>query len=167
MELDERVRGTAREDVLVRYAAIHREGFRELLMDPDREELLDALGAVSEDPGRWSLRRYLDEVFWPERKGTVAESTQKKEKLVWNQLLESPLAPRRIKSLDALSFERYLDSLRRRRLSGRTQALHRATYKALLDFAFRRGHVEKAWNTITPELCVGWVRHCGYAAQST
>lgn len=30
-----------------------------------------------------------------------------------------------------------------------------------------RESIEKAWNTITPELCTGWTRHCGYPTQST
>lgn len=27
--------------------------------------------------------------------------------------------------------------------------------------------IQKYWETITPQLCQGWIRHCGYAAAST
>lgn len=113
------------------------------LLDPDAG--VEALLARARpEPQHMTLTEYRKAIFWEKRKSQTAESTWKKEALVWKQMERDRLGAVKLRRLTARHFEAYMERIRARGLSGRTQAIHKATYKALLDFAHRMGHIKEA-----------------------
>lgn len=133
--------GTPREGRLVWLGRQDREALVRYLLDPDRELIEAVFGDLEVARGDLTLAEYKEQIFWSEREKVVAASTLRREKQVWDRIETTHLGSTRMRRLDARGFERYLEGLAEQGLSGRTRAIHRATYKALMDYAERKGDI--------------------------
>jgi integrase len=119
---------------------------RFLLGDP---VIASLLADAPPDYGQMTLREYQEAVWWPIRSGvrkdpairTVSEHTVRTEAGYWRQILDA-IGHHRLRDLqdDPWIWERYMGGMVQ---PGRTKVLHRSAYKALLDHAHRRRHIER------------------------
>lgn len=157
---DEELRGTPQFDRVVRLVQARREDPH--LGEADRKAAIlcllhgfratdafnERFGEPEPEYGRLTLREYWTDVFWPVRTGereernapTVAESTIRADRNRWKHINDA-IGDVRLDDLDAWVFEGYLDGMNQ---SGRTKALHRSAYQALLRYAHRKGHIREA-----------------------
>ena len=114
----------------------------------------DAFALTPEDYGSMTFAEYWKKVFWPARTGQKpdpackisAKSTQQTEQYKYQSLNESDIGSTRLRDLDAWKFQAYLDSLN---VAPRSLALHKAAYQALLNFAYRKGHIRSKHDFFT------------------
>ncbi|GEM_PF-4706419 len=139
-EDEEQTRGTPRADRLIWLGREDREALIHYLLHPDRDAEATLFGDADPDYGNMTLEDY-KEYFWPYRKEAVAETTWRGEERVWRLILRSDLATTRLRRLDEWKWETYVQGMKASGRSGNTRRLHKAAYKALLDFAHRRGHL--------------------------
>jgi integrase len=146
-EEEQRYEGTPMYDRFLRSPAIDTpEKLVGALLDPDRH-----LKAGAPPPSRLTVSEYFDEHFWPARSDPsgrfgVAPATAKAEAGYWRNkskgcgILDSEIGSARLEELTDQHWVRFEDA--QSHLSGRSMALRRAAYAALLAFARRSGHID-------------------------
>lgn len=143
---DARTLGTPRHDRILRVVREHEpnrrvEVARKFLLDRASDMVDEVLG--HEDHGAMRVSEYHARVYWPQREVSASKATVRAETGFWRQILASNVGSTRLRDLDAWLWESYVEALQARGPSARTAALHKATYKAMLEFAHRKGHVKE------------------------
>jgi integrase len=148
---EDRTAGTPQHGRILRMHEHDAEKAIEVLV----EDRIQDLGGDTVDYGALTVAAYFDEVFWPVRSDSrtdigVAESTAKAEGGYWRHkekgqgILETEIGWTRMRDLTDQHWVRFEEA--QTHLSGRSKALRRAAYAALLSYARKKGHI-----TLKPE----------------